>query len=209
MTFPQFQEKAATLPSGVLPDLDIAGDKKEPIVVDQSAAILRYIGKLDGALYPRDDPLQALQVDRMVDLAEDANSLISMTLRGPVALGLVDRDSPSWTKEEILAIRRRMMTRNSNGATKNVAFFLQKFEAQLAKSTSGYLVGDNVSIADLRVHQLVSWFASGILDGIDAAAFADSYPNLIALKDKVEAIPSVAAFRKKYGTKYEDFDYAP
>jgi glutathione S-transferase len=216
VTFPQFREKAATLPSGVLPVLDIIIDdisekESKKMVMDQSIAILRYVGRMDGSLYPVDDPLLALQVDRIIDLAEDVNSLISLTVRGPVALGLVDEESGPWSKEQVLAIRRRMMDRSNNtAANKNVAFLLQKFEDQLATSTSGYLVGGKVTIADLRVHQLVSWFSSGILDGIGVDSFVESYPKLIALKDRVEAIPSVAAFRKKHGTfKYADFDYFP
>jgi glutathione S-transferase len=213
MTFSHFNEVEPSLPSGVLPILDIVDcsstSNSKPVVVDQSIAILRYIGKLNGTLYPTDDSLRALQVDRMIDLAEDANTLISMTLvpiRGPVALCLVEEGSPSWTAEEVVAIRKRMM--DPQAGRKNVAFFLQKIEDQLKASTSGYLVGDTVTIADLRVHQLVEWFASGVLDGVDAAEFVRSYPELIALKDKVEALPLVRSFRNKYGYTY-DFEYTP
>jgi glutathione S-transferase len=212
MTFAQFQEGASTLPNGVLPILNIAVEGST-IVVDQSVAILRYIGKLDGKLYPTNDPLLALHIDRMMDVAEDIASLISMTLvpiRGPVALCLAEEGSPTWTPEEVVAIRKRMMDSTKAGK-KNIAFLLHKLEDHLAHvSTSGYLVGGTVTIADLRVHQLVSWFASGILDGIDATEFMTSYPKLIALKDLVEALEPVQAYRSKYGgDSYDDFDYTP
>lgn len=73
---------------------------------------------------------------------------------------------------------------------------------------SGWLVGDDVSIADLRAHQVISWLMSGILDGVPSNCM-DAYPLLKALHDRVEALPAIAAFRSKYGKKYTTFDYVP
>ena len=52
------------------------------------------------------------------------------------------------------------------------------------------------------------WISSGILDGIPAD-FMNNYPFLAAHKAKVEAIPQVAAWKAKYGSKYSTFDYDP
>ena len=86
--------------------------------------------------------------------------------------------------------------------------FLSVLEQRLDENKSGWFVGDQVTIADLRAHQVVSWLMSGILDGIPANAM-DTYPLLKALHDKVEALPAIVAFRSKYGTKYTTFDYVP
>lgn len=85
---------------------------------------------------------------------------------------------------------------------------MKVLEKRLGASKSGWFVGDNLTIADLRAHQLISWVASGILDGIPASTM-DAYPLLKALHDKIEELPAVAAFRSQYGTKYNTFDYVP
>ena len=73
---------------------------------------------------------------------------------------------------------------------------------------TGWLVGDSVTIADLRAHQFVAWMLGGTLDGVPVEAM-DKYPLLKALYGKVEALPRIAAFRAKYGAKYSTFDYVP
>lgn len=81
-------------------------------------------------------------------------------------------------------------------------------ETRLEASKSGWFVGDGPTIADLRAHSLVYWLTAGILDGVPTDCL-DTYPKLKAVYANVEALPAVAAYRAKYGTKYSDFDYAP
>lgn len=81
-------------------------------------------------------------------------------------------------------------------------------EKRLAANGSGWFVGDSVTVADLRAHQLVSWLVSGLLDGVPASCM-ESYPLLLAVHDNIEALPAVAAYRAKYGKKYDNFDYQP
>jgi glutathione S-transferase len=78
----------------------------------------------------------------------------------------------------------------------------------LDTNKTGWLVGDSVTIADFRAHQIVSWLTSGVLDGVPVTSM-DAYPLLKALHDAVEALPAIAAFRAKYGKKYSTFDYVP
>jgi glutathione S-transferase len=81
-------------------------------------------------------------------------------------------------------------------------------EKRLDGNKTGWFVGDKVTIADIRAHQLVAWLMGGILDGIPADCI-DTYPLLKAMHDNVEALPAIAAFRSKYGKKYTNFDYSP
>ena len=69
-------------------------------------------------------------------------------------------------------------------------------------------MGDKPTIADLRVHQVIQWFTSGVLDGIPETCL-DDFPSLKALYDAIEALPQVVDFRTKHGHKYTDFDYTP
>lgn len=50
-------------------------------MTDQSNAIMRYVGKLGGS-YPT-DPMEALEVDMIIDTVEEANKFITYTLVGP------------------------------------------------------------------------------------------------------------------------------
>lgn len=188
-------------------------DASSKVIMDQSNSILRLVGKLGAAnnnnpdLYPT-DPIEAYKVDRILDLAEDGVKFISSTIMGPVRLFLEEDESANWSKEEVLAIRVRLMD-EALVSKKNLAYYLNLLEAEVDQSASGFFVGENASIADLRVHQLMCWLTAGILDGIEAKDVTDRYPRLIALRDKVEALPAIKAFRAKYGTKYTDFDYTP
>jgi glutathione S-transferase len=79
----------------------------------------------------------------------------------------------------------------------------------LEDNKTGWLVGESVTIADLRAHQFVAWMLGGTLDGVPVESM-DAYPKLKALYGKVEALPRIAAFRAKYGAKYSStFDYVP
>ena len=56
-----------------------------------------------------------------------------------------------------------------------------------------YLTGPKVTIADVQFLTTVRWMSSGILDGIPATCL-DPFPKIKAFKEKMEAIPEVAAY---------------
>jgi glutathione S-transferase len=106
MGFPEFKEAkaAGTLPMGQLPVLDLEDDAGNKKTIPQSGAILRYVGKLTGS-YPS-DPVQAMEVDVVIDALEDATSYLSMTIKN--APGMCISDEP-WPKEQVLEIRAKVM----------------------------------------------------------------------------------------------------
>ncbi len=81
-------------------------------------------------------------------------------------------------------------------------------EKLLEANKTGWFVGDKVTVADLRTHQLVGWLKGGILDGVPPTC-VDAYPMLAANWDKIEALPKVVAWRAKYGKQYENFEFIP
>jgi len=85
--------------------------------MDQSNAILRYVGTL-GGLYPSNDPLLAYKVDQIIDTVEDAGKYIGYTMMGPK--GVFFQKDKSLTSEEVLDIRTKLM--DPNLGEKNVAF---------------------------------------------------------------------------------------
>jgi len=204
--FAEFSELKASLPCGQLPVLEISEDgdskdDKKKTYYDQSNAILRYVGKV-GGLYPS-DMAQALEVDAVIDVVEEAGKFIGFSMMGPKGVFLTEA---TLSKEEVLEMRKKIM---DPSIPKNTAFFLSVLEKRLDENKSGWFVGDKVTIADLRVHQLVAWLTSGILDGIPTDCLDSSYPLLKANYERVEALPAIAAFRAKYGNKYKTFDYTP
>lgn len=131
------------LPYGSLPALDLACEP--PIRIAQSNAILRYVGKLAG-LYPT-DPVQALRVDELIDFAEDVNHALSPSMQ-------------ESDMEKKLAMRKVI-------AEEKIPHWCRCVEARLATNGDGkHLVGDSLTIADLKLLHLFDSLVSGHLDGI-------------------------------------------
>jgi glutathione S-transferase len=197
--FSEWKDLKPTLPAGKLPLLEIEdanGNKKS---VFQSAAILRYAGQL-AKMYP-EDPLEALAVDMVIDTVEEACLGLSMTVAGAVSCHI--SDTP-WTKEQVLEIRARMLV---PGKMNNFPFYLDILEKLLKENGTGWFVGDKPTIADMRALQMENWITAGILDGVPADLLKN-YPLLAAHEARVLAIPQVAAWRAKHGTKYTgSFDF--
>jgi len=199
--FAEFTELKPTLPCGQLPVLEIEDEETgSKTMMDQSNAIMRYVGKL-GGLYPS-DPVEALEVDLVIDTVEEAYKFLGYTLTGPKGIFFSE---DTLSDQEKIDIRKKLM---DPAIPRNVAYFLSVLEKRLDENKSGWFVGDNVTIADIRAHQIVSWLTGGFLDGIPTNCM-DTYPLLKALHDKIEALPEIAAFRSKYGKKYTTFDYTP
>ena len=164
----------------------------------QSSAILRYVGKLAG-LYP-EDSFKALEVDAALNILDDMLSGIVTSMMGPKKMLLSD-DKDSWTTEEKKAIREKWLVTS-------VPSFLGHIEKKLEESQSGWIVGDTITIADLRLFCDLSWFTSGIVDDVPTTML-DDYPACAALLKKVKASEDVKKWTDKYSKPYGNFDYVP
>lgn len=162
----EFQQRrtAGEFPFGGLPVLDIetAGSR---ICSGQSNAILRFAGKLSG-LYPDDNPVEALKVDEAMDLGEDINISIAPSLH--------EQDET-----------RRMAMRKTL-ADETLPFWLGCIEKLLvANGQTGFIVGDQLTVADLKLYWIIEWLNSGILDGIPTN-LTDAHPVVIAWRDNIQ-----------------------
>jgi len=82
-------------------------------------------------------------------------------------------------------------------------------EDSLAKSASGWVCGDNATIADARLFQVLQWLTSGMLDGIPSSCISN-YPKLVAFMDKMKTYPPVQSwYEKKGNSPYVTSDYVP
>jgi len=157
--------KAGSFPFGALPVMEIETENGK-ICSAQSNAILRFAGRLSG-LYPMEEPLQALKVDEALDMGEDINSLI-----GP---SLYEQDI-----EKKMAMRKIL-------AEKTLPFWMECFERLLINNgRSGYMVGNTLTIADLKLYWIINWLTSGILDGIPTGLI-DKFENVSSWYKNISA----------------------
>jgi glutathione S-transferase len=165
----KFHELKATdeLPFGALPVLEVetaAGKMR----VAQSNAILRFAGRLAG-LYPMDDAVQALKVDEALDLGEEINDLLGPSLH--------EQDT-----ERKMAMRKVL-------AEETLPRWLGYFERLLvANGGTGFIVGDSLSVADLKLYWICDFLTNGSLDGIPTTLLdnfktvIDWYKNIAAVR---------------------------
>jgi len=151
----QFRERrtAGEFPFGGLPVLDVE-TATDSVSSAQSNAILRFAGRLTG-LYPVDDMLKALKVDEALDVGEDLNQLLAPSMIEPdqqkkmaMRKELAEVTLPEWA-----AYIERLLVNNGN---------------------TGFIVGNELTVADLKLYWIIEWLTSGILDGIPTNLFDKS-----------------------------------
>ena len=156
---------AGEFPFGGLPVLDVETTSGK-LCSAQSNAILRFAGRLSG-LYPDDDPIRALKVDEALDLGEDINNLIG----------------PSIHEQD----ESRKMAMRKELAEVTLPFWGDCFERLLvANGRTGFIVGNSLTVADLKLYWIFDWLTSGILDGIPVTLF-DQYATVMAWRKNISA----------------------
>jgi glutathione S-transferase len=168
LTHEQFarSREAGEFPFGGVPVLVIETDNGLQCV-SQSNAILHFAGQLSG-LYPSQDPLLALRVDEVFGVIEDIGALIGPSLH--------EEDS-----DRRMSMRREL-------AEETLPYWLGCLnQLLLDNGSTGYLVGDDLTVADLRLFWLIDWLTMGILDGIPTSLI-DGYEQLLAWRKNITAV---------------------
>ena len=157
-----------------LPVLDVDGK-----IIAQTGAIARFCGKLSG-LYPKNNDLEAAQIDQIIEAAQDINYLVTLSGR--------DKE------KERLALARKIL------ATKHLPKWFQFLENLLKKNNESYFfVGNKISIADLAIWRLLGWLSSGLLDGVPTNIL-EPYEKINRLREEVYKHPKVNEWMlKTYG----------
>jgi glutathione S-transferase len=160
------QKVAGELPFGSLPVLDVVTSGKT-VSAAQSNAILRFAGRLAG-LYPIDDPVRALKVDEALDLGEDLYHVIG----------------PSMSEQDV---ERRMAMRKvlAEETLPRWAGFLERL--LVANGRTGFVVGDSLSVADLKLYWVADKLTNGTLDGIPKSLL-DRFAAVTAWRKNIGAI---------------------
>ena len=171
--------------TGLLPNNQIAPFKQLPVldvdgkIIAQTGAIARFCGKLSG-LYPKNNDLEAAQIDQIIEAAQDINYLVTLSGR--------DKE------KERLALARKIL------ATKHLPKWFQFLENLLKKNNESYFfVGNKISIADLAIWRLLGWLTSGLLDGVPMNIL-EPYEKLKKLREEIYNHPKVNEWMiKTYG----------
>lgn len=93
-------------------------------------------------------------------------------------------------------------------AANEIPRFLSFIDKRVAASSTGYIAhvttagtgAGGLSVADLAVFGLIGWLKSGVIDHIPSSC-VDAFPSLLALREKVAALPEVVELEESYKSK--------
>ncbi len=166
ISFEEFGKTRNTMRFTCTPELEIAG-----VVVTQSNAMLRYVGKMAG-LYPEDD-LQALYCDEAMEAVEDLLHQIVRTF------GLEGA--------ELKAARENLV----NGW---LSVFIKGLAEILERGGGEYFADKRLTVADLKVYVQVRSLRSGTLDHVPTDLVDRLAPGLARHAERVGNDPIVAGY---------------
>jgi glutathione S-transferase len=155
-------------PYGALPILESPG--KLPLA--QSNAILSYIGYQHGLL-PK-DPWEAAQHVAILESVEELRHQLAPT-----------------GKHSDPAAKKQAREEFASGP-------LKRWAESVERQVKGPFVGGAaISVADVKIQQIMSSFKKGVIDHVPSDCFA-SCPKLEALHGAVLAHPKIAAWKAKH-----------
>jgi len=184
LTYEQFRDcrTAGEFPFGGLPVMVIETSEGTHCVA-QSNALLRLAGRMSG-LYPASDLLKALKVDEALGVGEDINCLLGPSLH--------EQD-----EERKMAMRKLL-------AEEALPFWMNCFERLLiGNGSTGFIVGDSLTVADLKLYWIIDWLTSGILDGIPTNLI-DDFENVMAWQKNIAAVRATRLAKASGGCVISD-----
>eukprot|EP01064_Diplonema_japonicum_P014526 TRINITY_DN221_c0_g1_i1.p2 TRINITY_DN221_c0_g1~~TRINITY_DN221_c0_g1_i1.p2 ORF type:complete len:221 (+),score=71.85 TRINITY_DN221_c0_g1_i1:788-1450(+) len=154
--------------------------KVDDEVIGQSGAIMRYAGKVSSVggkpLYPQ-EAVMALKVDEFCDIVGEVFGPLGKTF------AIADEAEKSAARAALVA--------EGGELTKWFAFV----DSLLAKSSSGFAVGDSLTLADICAFTWLQPLKSGWLDGLPKDCL-DTYTHITKHAKMVANIPQVKAYYK-------------
>ena len=149
----------------------------DKVSIAQTGGIARFCGKLSN-LYPINNNLEAAGIDQFIDIATDITVLVFSTKpEDRKSLGISDLPRK-------LSILNNCIDQNND-----------------------YLVGNNISIADIAIWRLMGWLTSGNVDGIPLDILKN-YSNISKICLLVDQHPNINEWvNKTYPKNYNRGNY--
>ena len=158
----------AESPYGALPILDIAGKGS----LAQSNAILTFVGHQHGLL-PKDS-WEAAQHIAILESVEELRAQLAPSGK------LKDAEEKKQAREAF------------------ASGHLKQWSRSLERQVRGpFVAGSAISVADIKVFQIMSSFKNGVLDHIPKSVF-DDFPKLDALYAAVSKHPKIAEWKASH-----------
>mmetsp|Transcript_35284 Transcript_35284/g.90241 ORF Transcript_35284/g.90241 Transcript_35284/m.90241 type:complete len:250 (+) Transcript_35284:210-959(+) len=174
VTFADWPAMKPTTKWGQLPVLITPSGKE----MTQAKSILRYLGRkvyVNGKpLYPA-CPEKAFDVDEMIDALEDARATMLPTF------AIEDQAEKEAARAALLAPDGKMTA------------VLLKLEERCG---SPYILGDQLTVADLWCYMFVNVLRCGFLEGFPKD-YLTAYPGLSAVAANCASMPRIAAYIEK------------
>lgn len=187
-------KQSGQLNFGQVPMLEVwTGDGKKH-VLNQSVAIMRFVGKLgakknggSGQLYPVDDLIMAARVDAIMD--QEADAFVGVRVSK-----YKERFGMSFlTEEKNKALLDGLVEENNKVIIPRHLGFLVK---QLKANGSGWLAGtEGPSIADHFWMPVLRSLQNGWSGD---TTVLDKFPELVDLVNRFSALPEVQAYYKEH-----------
>ncbi|MFZ6747904.1 glutathione S-transferase family protein [Undibacterium sp. Ren11W] len=172
-SFPEFAELRKSTPFGQVPTLLVDG-----VLVTQSDAITRYVGKLAG-LYPT-DAFQALLCDEVLTVLEDASIRLGPSFR-------LTGDAQKAARLDLVK--------------DSMPMYLGWLQKQLLAHGGEYFADNRLTVADLKVFVDVRGLNSGWLDHVPSDLVETVAPALNAHMQRIAKLPAVQQYYAKFNTK--------
>jgi len=187
-------KKDGTLPFGQLPILFVDG-----VPVAQSCSLLRYVGKISKpALYPTDN-MTAARIDSLILLLTDMKMRLAEASY-PAQFGH-QFDQPDATPP---IVGGNTGAEVKERASSHLKGRLEKLDKIIKENSSGFVVGDKVTIADFAVFAPMELLMSGGMKKLlKPKKLLDATPALKAHFEKMSSLESVTNWKKK---EHKDWD---
>lgn len=197
----EFAERKREFPLQQLPLLVVVdqnkGETPTTTTIGQSDAMLRYVGTLTG-LYPSTDPVMAMKVDHWLDVIGEWTKYVMLTYGG-AKTNLISETE--WTEEELMAVGQRAI---------DIALpkYLGAMEQEIEANGGTFILGDTLTIADMKLMHWIPWIQSGGLPAFPPSCL-EPYPNVVNVVSTISDMPQVKAYHEEHPLPYGAFDFIP
>jgi len=159
------------------------------VTIGQSNVCLRLIGSM-GGLYP-DNVVQRALVDETLAAIEDTMGLLA----------------PSFPVKDA-ALKKKMRLELMEAP--KLPYWFSKFEKRCSENEArgaknGFIVGDAMTVADLKMHFMLSFLLSGMVDHIDGQSLMKATPKLTAFHEKMKADGDIMKFTAAFKAQTEKY----